>query len=1106
MYTVRYLLFLVLSVLYSCNHEVKVATKGSSESPPLFKLLTAETSGIDFENTITETTEINYFTYPYLFMGGGVGIGDFNNDGLEDIFFTANQESNRLYINQGNLKFQDISQNANIQGDNRWYTGVSIVDINADGFLDIYLSVAGRSGDRTNELYLNNGDLTFTESAQKYGVADGGYSYQGTFFDYDVDGDLDLLVINYPPTNFNAQPRYYKQKNERKVLIDSDRLYENVDGKYIDVTKSSGLANFGLTISASVSDFNNDGYQDIYLNNDFGSPDFLYLNNKDKTFKEVSKEATNHTAMYSMGSDHADFNRDGFMDFVQLDMNPADNYRNKVNMASMNIPLFWAQVDNGLHYQYMHNMLQLNSGIIDGVPQFSDVSQLAGISSTDWSWSVLALDVDNDAHQDIFVTNGTKRDINNRDFFKNLTKGLAFASPEKKLKESKKMPSNPISNYLFRNRGDLQFEDISGPSGIAEPSFSNGMAYGDLDNDGDLDLVVNNIDKTAFIYENTTSELVKSNFLKVKLKGTKNNPNGIGSKLKLISGSTIQTLEQMPMRGFQSTVSNTLHFGLGNLTEIDSLVIMWPDGKTTLKNKIKANQTLNLDYGDAPIKLKDTDNLVSKLFKKLEGDKNSLSGLVHTENKFDDFRKQILLPHKMSQFGPAMCVADFNNDNLDDIYFGASAGSKSNVYLQQESGTFEQSFNPVFEVYMDHEDVDALAFDFDGDNDLDIYVVSGGNEFEPNDSRYQDRLYLNDGDGKFSDGTNKIPKNNTSGSVVKAMDFDNDGDLDVFVGTRHLPHNYPLSERSFVYENENGHFKDVTEQIAPDLIAAGMVTDVVWVDLNLDENIDLVVVGEWMQPLLLLNNGERFEKANNADFGLNNMHGWWYSIETNDLDNDGDMDLILGNLGDNYKYQANLEKPFKVFAKDFNNSGNTDIVLSYAQNDNYYPVRGKQCSSEQLPILKEKFEDYESFASADVEAIYDELGLEDAIELTAETFSSYLLKNNNGVFEKQRLPSYAQISSINDILIEDFNNNGQNEILIAGNLYTSEVETTRNDASYGTIITTSENLQNIEAKMPSETGLFIKGDCKQLAQITISDKNYIIAAVNDGQVILHEIQ
>ncbi|WP_242158029.1 VCBS repeat-containing protein [Aestuariivivens sediminis] len=1092
-------IMLVALVFVACSAPTK-------ENKQLLNLLSPEITGINFVNEIRETEKVNYFTYPYLYMGGGTAIGDFNNDGLEDIFFTANQNANRLFINKGNWRFDDITQKAGVSGDDRWYTGVSLVDINADGWMDIYLSVAGRSEPHDNELYINNGDLTFTEKAKDYGIADKGFSYQGTFFDYDADGDLDLLVINYTPTNFNSQPEYYKYKIDNVNPSDSDHLYENVNGKFIDITEEAGISNFGLTISSSISDFNNDGLQDIYLCNDFGSPDFLYLNNGDKTFREVSTLATNHTAMYSMGSDVADFDDDGLMDFIQLDMNPPDNYRNKVNMASMNIPLFWAQVANGLHYQYMHNVLQLNSGIIDSIPRFSDVSQLTGISSTDWSWSVLALDIDNNTSKDLFITNGTRRDINNRDFFNNVDKGMAFASPKRVLEESKKIPSEAISNYLFRNKGDLNFEDISSNAGIDQPSFSNGMAYGDLDNDGDLDIVINNIDQEAFVYENTTAQVGGSNYLKVKLKGDSGNLNGIGSRIKIITNKGFQILDQMPVRGYQSTVSNVLHFGLGSENEIDTLKITWPDGTETVKTNLAANQTLILDKSEAVKSKGNLSNSNGAFFKSITAQENDFIDFVHKENDFDDFEVQILLPHKMSQFGPAMVVADLNNDHLDDLFLGGSSGSESALYFQTEAGKFIKEENELFLKYIDSEDVDALAFDFDNDNDLDIYIVSGGNEFEPNNINYKDRLLINNGKGVFSDGTSLLPDNRTSGSVIRSHDFDSDGDLDIFIGTRHLPHNYPFSQSSYIYENDNNQFIDVTEKVAPDLQSTGMITDAVWVDLNSDNKIDLVIVGEWMEPRVLLQNSDgQFAKANNEDLGLENMSGWWYSIEKGDLDDDGDMDLVLGNLGDNYKYQATATEPFKLYAKDFNNSGSTDIVLSYPQGGNYYPVRGKQCSSQQIPELKEKFKDYNSFANADIEVIYADLGLQDALELNANNFSSYILQNNGGKFIKKRLPNYAQISSINDILIDDFDDDGIKDVIVAGNLYTSEVETTRNDASYGSLIKFTQNIENLRALKPSETGLFVRGDCKKINKIKIGDSFYVIAAINDAAISLNRI-
>ena len=1091
------LLVLTMVLLISCNV--------SKKTDSLFTLLPSSTTGVTFNNKMNETEDVNYFTYPYLYMGGGTAIGDFNNDGLEDVFFTGNQVSNKLYINTGDLQFEDISEKSGTVGDNRWYTGVSLIDINADGYLDIYLSVAGLFKPHSNQLYINNGDLTFTEAAEEYGIADSGNSYQGTFFDYDADGDLDLLVINYSPTQFSASPEYYKYRMDNLESTDSDHLYENVNGKFIDKTKVSGLENFGLTISASISDFNNDGLPDIYLDNDFGSPDFFYLNNGDKTFREVVKQATNHTAMYSMGSDFADFNSDGLMDFIQLDMNPQDNYRSKANMASMNIPLFWAQVDNDLHYQYMHNVLQLNSGIIDSIPRFSDISQMAGISSTDWSWSVLALDVDNDAKEDIFITNGTRRDINNRDFFANAKRILAFASPKRVLEESKKMPSQPIPNYLYKNQGDLNFKDISEQAGIDQPSFSNGMAYGDLDNDGDLDLVINNIDQEAFIYENQSLNDDNHGYLNIELKGQKTNSKGVGSRIEIKTKHGAQYKEQMPVRGFQSASSDVIHFGLGQSKKIDTIIVRWPDGKISRTLDVSANQRITIDKNDAvtstDVKVEKREN--HKLFKFIDQPNNFLD-FSHQENTFDDFEKQVLLPHKMSQFGPAMAIADFNNDDRDDIFFGGSSGNKAALYFQDKNGKFILQKNELFEKYKLHEGVDALAFDFDSDDDLDLYVVSGGNEFEPGNSNYKDRLYINDGNGYFTDGSDLLPENPASGSTVKTVDFDNDGDLDLFVGTRHLPHNYPLSQGSFIYENTGKNFEDVTKHISPELMNTGMVTDAVWIDVNTDDKLDLVLVGEWMEPWVMLQDDNGiFTRESNEELGLSNMAGWWFSIEKGDIDGDGDMDMVLGNIGNNYKYQATVDQPFKVFAKDFNSSGSMDIVLSYPQGNNYYPVRGKQCSSEQIPELKEKFKDYNSFAKADVNTIYSDLGLTNALELSATTFSSFILQNDNGSFNKLKLPNYAQISSINDILINDIDGDGTIELLLVGNLYASEVETTRNDASYGCIIDFDKSIENMVALKPSESGLFIKGDCKKVGSIKIGEINYVISALNDDHASLH---
>ncbi len=1086
-----------------CVILVSCSSNDNHEKENLFVSKKSSSTGIDFKNILTESDSLNYFTYSYLYMGGGVATGDFNNDGLEDVFFTANQEKNKLYINQGNLKFKDITKFANVAGDSRWYTGVSLVDINADGWLDIYLSVSGPLAPRNNELYINNGDLTFTESAEKYGVNDPGASIQGTFFDYDRDNDLDLLVINYSSFPFNAPPEFYRNKMDNPKWIDSDHIYENIDGHFVDRTKEAGLLNFGLTISASVSDFNNDGWLDFYLCNDFASPDYFFINNGDGTFKDNMQKAFAHTPLFCMGSDAADINDDGFIDLMQLDMNPPNHFRNKSNMASMDIARFWKQVDNGLHYQYMQNSLQLNSGILDSIPRFSDISKLTGISSTDWSWSALFFDVNNDAKKDLFITNGIRRDINNRDFFMKMEGKLMFANAHKYYEASLAIPSKPIANFLFLNETNMEFSNVSEIAGIAGPSFSNGMAYSDLDNDGDLDIVINNVDQEAFVYENKIKKDDNHNYIQIELEGEKNNKKGIGSRVEIKTKEGIQLLEQMPVRGFQSTVSDVLHFGLGQTKKVDTITVKWSDGKISLVTNVSANQKIIITKKDTTTIASTNTRNTKNIFKNIE-DPNNILDFVHKENDFDDFDIQILLPHKMSQFGPGMTVGDFNKDGKDDVFFGGSSGKKASLYFQNNQGKFIEQEQDIFENHKIHEGIDAIAFDFDNDEDLDLYVVSGGNEFEPDNDNYKDRLYINNGEGKFSDGSDLLPKNTLSGSVVKPADFDNDGDLDLFIGTRHLPHNYPLSQPSVIYENTGNGFINVTETIAPELLGGGMITDAVWVDINNDKKLDLIVVGEWMEPWIILQdeNG-KFKKQSNKKNGLNDMSGWWFSVEKGDLDNDGDMDLILGNLGENYKYQASVEKPFKVFSKDFNNSGSTDIVLSYSQGGKYYPVRGKQCSSQQMPELKSKFKDYNSFAIADVEDIYSDLGLSSALELSASTFASYILKNDNGHFTKIKLPNYAQISSINDMLIDDFDKDGIKDILLVGNLYASEIETTRNDASYGCLIKFDKNIEHLEALKPSETGLFVEGDCKNISKIYIDKKYYIVTAINNGQATFH---
>lgn len=1096
-----------------CNKDAsKQSVNIKKGNTPIFEQLSAQETGVNFSNNLKEDSVINYFTYPYIYMGGGVAIGDINNDGLQDIYFTGNMVENKLYLNKGNLQFEDITTVAGVAGDERWATGVTMADVNADGWLDIYVSVSGKFATNKNLLFLNNGAKadgipTFTENAEAAGIADEGRSTQGVFFDYDKDGDLDLYVANYPYTNFKTPNYSYQVLIQQKNPDKSDKLYRNKgDGTFEDVSEAAGILNFGLSLSATVADYNNDGWEDIYVSNDFASPDYFYFNNGDGTFTDRVKESTQHIAFFGMGADAGDFNNDGLMDLVQMDMTPEDNRRNKANMASMNPAGFWEIVGMGMHYQYMQNVLQLNNGISaeDGLPHYSDISRLAGISSTDWSWASLFVDLDNDGWKDIFITNGTRRDINNKDYFNKIEKAdYQTKQTFNQLDLTKNMPSEKVDNYVFRNNQDLTFTNVIEEWGLSGVGFSNGAAYGDLDNDGDLDMVVNNIDEPAFIYQNKSTDLKLANYLRIHLQGSPKNPQGLGAKISIKNENKLQYHQHTMTRGFQSSVEPFIHFGLGQENAVEELVITWPDGRQQTLQNVPANQVLSLVYQNAEENAPSPGSIAST---GLFSDFTEASGIAfkHQENIFNDYEFQVLMPHTYSRNGSGIAAADVNKDGLEDFFVGNASGSTGVLYLQQADGTFDVSDSKPWEADADKEDMGATFFDADGDGNLDLYVVSGGNEFEANSPKLQDRLYLNDGRGNFEKNQDALPKITASGSRVKAADFDNDGDLDLFVGGKIVPRSYPLPAKSYILRNEgvtaNGlKFVDVTEELAPGLAEAGLVSDAVWVDYDQDGFQDLVIVGEWM-PLKFLKNTDGKFVDKTEEYGLEKTTGWWYSIIAEDFDKDGDIDFVAGNLGLNYKYKANEKESFDVYVNDYDKNNHLDIVLGYYHEGVQYPVRGKQCSSEQIPAIKAKYKDYNSFAEADLIDIYTKEDLEASLHYQAWTFaSSYIENRGNEVFEVRKLPHLAQLSSVNDIIADDFNQDGHLDIVIAGNMYGSEVETPRNDASYGLLLT-GDGKGNFKALPYAESGFFLPYDTKDLALVKVTNGSIILALNNDDFV------
>jgi len=1090
---VTVILFTSLLLLFSaCN------TSKSTSKKTLFIQQLPNLSGIDFTNIVTESDSLNYFKFPYIYMGGGVAIGDINNDGLEDVYFTSNQNSNKLYLNKGNLKFEDITDKAKVAGNKLWNTGVTMIDINNDGYLDIYVSVSGLTKDRKNLLYINNGDLTFTEEAEKYGIADNGHSTQASFLDYDHDGDLDLYVANYPPNKTSTPIIFYKKKMDNPILDESDHLYRNNgNNTFTNVTKEAGILNFGLTLSASVGDFNQDGWPDIYVSNDFTSPDYFYINNKNGTFRDVSKTALKHTSLYGMGADVGDYNNDGLLDIMQLDMTAEDNRRLKANMSGMNPSAFWEVVDDGMNYQYMQNSLQLNRGLDQqGNLNFSEVSRIAGVSTTDWSWAALFADLDNDGWKDIYISNGSRRDVNNTDYFKKLKKKSQFLKLN--INDIKNIPSEKIENYTFKNNGDLTFSNVSKSWGLNLKGFSNGVAYADLDNDGDLDLVINNIDSISTVYKNTASDNNTNHFLRFKLNGPKTNLNGLGTKIKIQNKGKLQFQELYLTRGFQSSMEPTIHFGLGNIKTVDSVSVIWPDGKSQLLRNVKTNRVYTLNYKDATKIDKTPAKKTNQLFKNITN-QNKIS-FTHQEVKSDDYATQPLLPYSFSNLGPKMAVADVNNDGLEDVFVGNGSGYAGALFLQQPKGNFKLSKNKAFENDKKFEDMGAVFFDADGDGDMDLYVVSGSYEFKQGSPYLQDRLYLNNGKGVFTK-SNNLPVVNASGSVVKPADFDNDGDIDLFVGGRIVPGKYPLPAKSYILQNNGkGVFKDITKSVAPQFLKLGMVTDAIWTDYNNDKKLDLIITGEWM-PISIFKNENNHFVNQTKKAGLENSTGWWSSIAKADFDKDGDMDYIVGNLGLNYKSKATIKEPFEVYAKDFDNNGSLDIVLSYYNEGKLYPVRGRSCTSGQNPEIAKKFPSYNQFSVADVDQVYGKKELETALHYQAKNFASGYLENlGNGKFKFKKLPNLAQLSSINKTLVDDYDGDGNLDFVIAGNLYESEIETPRNDSSIGLFLK-GDGKGNFKAVSRMKSGFFAPGDVKDMVALTTKkNQKLILTILNRGKL------
>jgi hypothetical protein len=1106
-----------MPVMFSCKSKIK-SDRGSpvgQKQVMLFDILTPEQTGIYFENKITETLAMNGLFYEYYYNGGGLAMADFNNDGLQDVYFIANLHPNKLYLNMGNLKFKDVSKESGTADHIGFSTGVTTVDINCDGWMDIYISNSGRFDPERlkNKLFVNqglnkDGIPVFKEESAKYGLDISLCSTQAAFLDYDRDNDLDMFLINHYPDIYNVSE--IEKLLETESTVTGDRLYQNQNGKFIDVSKKAGIVNNELSygLGVGISDLNNDGWPDIYVSTDYSGKDFLYVNNRNGTFTECINRSLKHISLSSMGNYLADLNNDGWSDIVTLDMMAEENYGIKASYGFMDFELFTRLVDLGQHHQYMFNTLQLNRGILiqDQIPVFSDIAQLAGISSTDWSWGPLLFDMDNDGLKDIFVANGIMRDFINNDYLMYFEKRYKEVIETGKVSKDefitsvlKQMPERKKSNYFFRNRGDLTFEKKNAVWARDVPTCSNGAAYADLDNDGDLDIILNNSAGTSFIYKNKAREIGTGNYLQFKLTGPEKNPLGMGTKIIIKQKGQMQVQEQYVTRGFLSSISPVLHFGLGSDSVVPEIQIIWPNGKEQIITNIAANQTINLSYPDAdqlhPFTQARTDLFVDVT--------HSMKLLYkHEENQFNDFGRESLLPHKMSDLGPGLAISDVNKDGLEDFYIGGALGHPGRLFMQTKDG-FIPSLNQPWTEDRQCEDIKAAFFDADKDGDPDLYVVSGGNEYEEGNQFLQDRLYVNTGQGSFEKMKEALPDMTGSGSCVIPADYDGDGDLDLFVGGRQIPGKYPLPASGKILRNDSKpgsvRFTDVSSSACPQLTNIGMVTDAVFTDINGDDKLDLVVVGEWMPVRVFKNNGNKFEDITDQA-GLSEETGWWNCVISADFDNDGDMDLVAGNLGLNCRYRASMEHPFEIYNKDFDNNGRLDIVLGYYNADTLYPLHGLKKSSDQLPFIRQKFKTHDAFARATLKDVYGIENLKSAGNYKARNFASCYLENiGNGTYRIKSLENPAQISSVQSIINEDIDLDGHLDLVIAGNTYGIETESPRIDGGIGLYLKGDGN-GSFTPVTASESGLLIDGDVREIHMIHLGvDRTPgIIAAKNNS--------
>lgn len=1090
-------------MLNSCNDPVDT-------DATLFKLLDSETTNVDFVNKLDFKGKFNIYTYRNFYNGGGVGLADINSDGMLDIYFISNMGDNRLYLNKGNFEFEDITLKSKTAGARAWSTGVSMADVDGDGWIDIYVCNSGEieGDDKKNELFINNGDLTFTEKAAEFGLADAGYSIHGAFFDYDKDNDLDFYLINNSYKSIGSFDLRKNKRNERDEL-GADKLFRNDGDTFTDVSESAGIYGsvIGFGLGVTVGDINLDGWQDIYISNDFFERDYIYMNQGDGTFKENLTSQMRSISAASMGADIGDINNDLYPDIFVTDMLPRSDVRMKTVTTFENWEKYQENLKNDYYHQFIRNMLHLNNG--DGT--FSEIGRLAGVQATDWSWGALIFDMDNDGLKDIFVANGISQDLTDQDYLqyfsnREIVKTIVKGKDIDFEKLISAIPSKRISNFAFKNKTSYQFENMAKEWGLDEPSFSNGSAYGDLDNDGDYDLVVNNVNMKAFVYRNNNQKINKDHaFIRIKLHGIGKNTHAIGSKIIAKAQGSSYYIEQMPIRGYQSTIDHNISIGLGKANQVDSLIIVWPDGRMTLRENLAINQTLEFNNEDGGVPFEFYKSRVKACLPDrqasvfLDITNKSPIDFTHKENDFIDFKRDRLIFQMISTEGPKLCMGDVNGDGLDDFFIGGAKDSPGALMVQQKNGSFKKSNQNIFEADALSEDTGGQFFDADNDGDLDLYVNSGSIELPNSSSGLLDRLYINNGKGSFSKSSQILPTFNfESTSCVRSYDYDNDGDLDLFIGVRSKPFLYGIPVNGYILNNDgNGIFMDVTRQIAPDLLNIGMITDAAWADIDNDNDKDIIITGEYMPLTIIINEQGRFVNRT-KEYGLDKTNGWWNTLVVDDLDGDGDLDFIAGNHGLNSMFKGSVLEPVQMYVNDFDLNGSVDHLVCVYKNGVSYPLVLKHDLVAQLPGLNHKYMNYKNFINQTIDSIFTHDQMGNALILNAyQLQTSIAINNGNGTFTVQPLPIEAQMSPVYAISVDDYDRDGIRDIVLGGNLYNVKPEVGRYDASYGTFLKGFKNLiyKSIPAK---QSGFRIEGEARDMMTIhTIEGKKLMVARNND---------